>query len=136
MASINLNIDSIAGYTATERAEAISAELFAISRPPQVRHADDVSAYLFGWTTHPTTGECVLHAQTDYKIWVHPQNNLTNLIALMPDLPQEVQQGLIQLIQNSESITFAQLLTGEETTYTDEELEAKGFYNNENNNNP
>ena len=130
-----INIAPITGYTATERAEAISAELFAISRPPQVRHEADVSIYLFGWTTHPTTGECVLHAQTDYKIWVHPQNNLTNLIALMPDLPQEVQQGLIQLIQNSESITFAQLLTGLETTYTDEELETKGFYNNENNNN-
>jgi hypothetical protein len=76
----------------------------------------------------------VLHADTSHVIRVHPQNNLTNLIALMPDLPAQVQQGLIQLIQNSETITFGQLLTGEETTYTDEELEAKGFYNYENNN--
>jgi hypothetical protein len=127
MASINLNIAPMQGYTATERAEAISAELLKINMPIDENCA---SRYVFGWTTHPTTGECVLHAQTDYKIWVHPQNNLTNLIALMPDLPQEVQAGLVQLIQNSETITFGQLLTGEETTYTDEELEAKGFYNN------
>jgi hypothetical protein len=132
---INLNIAPIQGYTATQRAEAISEELFAISRPPQVRNTNDVSRYLFGWTTHPTTGDCVLHADTGYVINVHPQNNLTNLISLMPDLPQQVQAGLVQLIQNSETITFGQLLTGEETTYTDEELEAKGFYNNENNNN-
>ena len=136
MPFINLNIAPITGYTATERAEAISAELFALSRPPQVRHADDVSAYLFGLTTHPTTGECVLHADTSHEINVHPQNNLTNLIALMPDLPAEVKQGLIQLIQNSETITFGQLLTGDETTYTDEELEAKGFYNENNTTTP
>jgi hypothetical protein len=131
---INLHIAPIQGYTATERTKAISAELFAISRPPQVRQTQDGTTYLFGWTTHPTTGECVLHADTSYVINVHPQNNLTNLIALMPDLPAQVQQGLIQLIQNSETITFGQLLTGEETTYTDEELEAKGFYNENNNN--
>jgi len=135
MSNISLNITPIQGYTATERAEAISAELFAISRPPQVRNTNDVSRYLFGWTTHPTTGECVLHADMSHVIKVHPDNDLTNLIALMPDLPQQVQAGLVQLIQNSETITFGQLLTGEETTYTDEELEAKGFYNNENNNN-
>jgi len=122
------------GMTAAQRAEAISAELFAISRPLPVRDEADVSAWLFGWVAHPTEDKAVLQGIDDYVINVHPQNNLTNLIALMPDLPAEVKQGLIQLIQNSETITFGQLLTGDETTYTDEELEAKGFYNENNNN--
>jgi len=129
MSRINLNIAPITGYTPTERALAISRELWAIEWPPVVRQGNEVSTQVFGVTTHPTTGECVLHADTNYEINVLPQNNLTNLIALMPDLPSEVKQGLIQLIQNSASITFGQLLTGQEIIYTDEELETKGFYN-------
>jgi len=128
MPSINLLIAPIQGYTDTERAKAISAELLAISRPPQVRHELDVSRYLFGWSTHPTTGACVLHAQTDYKIWVHPDHDLTNLISLMPDLPEQVQAGLVQLIQNSETITFGQLLTGQETIYTQQQLADDGWF--------
>lgn len=128
MAFINLIIAPITGYTATQRAQAISAELFAISRPPQVRSAQDVSAYLFGWLTHPTTGEAILQADTDYVIRVHLQNNLNNLIALMPDLPQQVQAGLVQLIKNSQTITFGQLLTGAETILTEQELHTNGWY--------
>ena len=129
---INLNIGAIQGYTATERAQAISAELFAISRPPRVRQPEDVSTYLFGWQTHPTTGECVLIADKDYVIRVHPQNNLNNLIALMPDLPQAVKDGLEALIKNSQSITFGQLLIGNETILTNEQMTFDGWFETEN----
>jgi hypothetical protein len=137
MASINLNIAPIQGYTATERAEAISEELFAIGRPPQVRNTNDVSRYLFGWTTHQTTGACVLHADTSYVINVHPQNNLTNLIALMPKLhevPEEhekIVDYLVDLISTSQSITFGQLLTGNETIYTHQQLIDDGWFGDE-----
>ena len=43
-----------AGLTSYERAEAISYELWAISRPPAIRNPDDVTTYLFGWVKHPT----------------------------------------------------------------------------------
>jgi len=124
MPYIKLDIPPILGYTATERAQAISKELLRISMPIAEQCA---STYLFEWHTHPVTGACVLRADKNYVIWVHPQNNLTNLIALMPDLPEQVQAGLVQLIQNSQTITFGQLLTGTETTYNDDELIDLGF---------
>jgi predicted nucleotidyltransferase len=132
MAHINLNISLIQGYTATERAQAISAELFAITRPPNLRNADDVSLYLFGWITRPTTGEAVLQADSDYVINVHPQNNLNNLIALMPDLPQAVKDYLVDLIQNNQTITFGQLLIGNETILTNEQMATDGWFETEN----
>jgi hypothetical protein len=125
MEFINLNIAPITGYTATERAEAISSELLKISMPIVEQCA---SRYVFGCLTHPTTGECILQADTEYKIWVHPGNNLTNLIALMPALPQPVKEGLVALIENSQTITFGQLLTGQEDILTDEELTANGWF--------
>lgn len=128
MALVNLEIASITGYTPTERAEAISAELFAISRPPVVRQPDDVSIYRFGWITHPTTGAAILQADGDCEIIVHPDNDLTNLIALMPNLPLQVKQGLENMIKTSTTITFGQLLTGTETTYTEEEMQTNGWY--------
>jgi len=135
MALVNLNIAPIANYTAKQRAYALSEELLRIKKPFAIKGENDIAAYLYRVIEHPTEDKAVMVVNPSDVIMVHPQNNLTNLIALMPDLPQQVQAGLVQLIQNSETITFGQLLTGEETTYTDEELEAKGFYNNENNNN-
>ena len=129
MALVNLLIAPITGYTATERAAALSAELWNICRPLQVRDpAKDTNA-LFGWVTHPATGECVLQAYTDHVIRVHPDNNLSTLIALMPNLPLQVQAGLVALIENSQTITFGQLLTGQEDILTDAQLEADGWFN-------
>ncbi len=42
-----------AGLTSEQRAEAISYELWAISRPPAIRNPNDVTTYLFGWAKHP-----------------------------------------------------------------------------------
>ncbi len=75
-----------AGLTSEQRAEAISYELWAISRPPQVRNPNDVTTYLFGWVKHPTQDSAYtdivntsLEIDLNYNIIVHPENNLTNL---------------------------------------------------------
>ena len=134
MASTNLKILSIPNYSPTERAIALSSELLGISRPPAVRSQSDISRYLFGWTTHPITGECVLHVDLDHVIKVHPENNLSNLIALMPKMHEDPEQHqvivdqLSYLISNSQSITFGELLTGQEITLTNEELEQGGWF--------
>jgi len=108
--------------TAAERAEAISAELFAISRPPQVRAAKDVSRYLFGWVKHPTDDVAVLQAQTDYVIRVHPDNNISGLVALFPDLSEQERDGLTAFIQSSQFFEFGQILPSNSTIISDEEF--------------
>jgi hypothetical protein len=84
-----------AGLTSEQRAEAISYELWAISRPPAIRNPNDVTTYLFGWVKHPTQDSTypeivntALEVDLNYNIIVHPENNLTNLIALFPELSQ------------------------------------------------
>jgi hypothetical protein len=119
MASLNLLILPMQGYTAAERAEAISAELFAISRPVSVRQADDVSQYLFGWLEHPTEDKAVLQGIDGYKIRVHPEKNISKLITLLPDLtPSEIQQRG-NYINSVQSFEFQQMLPSNATIITD-----------------
>lgn len=123
----NLLIAPIQGMTATQRAEAISYELWAIARPPQVRQPED-TAYLFAWHTHPTTGQCVLQSITDYIIKVHPQNNLTNLIALFPDLSEGEKTALAGYITSSQQFAFGNIIPSNSTTLTDAEMQEGGWY--------
>lgn len=128
MALVNLDIAAIQGYTPTERAKALSAELAAICLPYSVRQEDDVTQFIFPVITHPTSKSCVLQVDTDKEIVVHPDNNLTNLIALMPALPQGVKTYLENLIKTNQTITFGQLLTGDETILTDEQMATDGWF--------
>jgi len=128
MAQINILTAPMQGYTATERAIAISRELWAIEWPPVVRQGNEISTQVFDVLTHPTTGEAVIKADTAHVIRVHPDNKLTKLIALMPALPQQVKNGLVALIENSQTITFSQLLTGTETILTDEQMATDGWF--------
>lgn len=118
-----IKILPIPTLTAAERAQAISAELFAISRPPQVRHAADVSNYLFGWVAHPTEDEAVLFGQADYIIRVHPDNNINGLVALFPELSEAEKTALTTFISNSQSFSFSAILPSNTVIISQEEFD-------------
>ena len=123
------------GLTSYERAEAISYELWAISRPPAIRNPNDVTAYMFGWVKHPTQDpayvevvDTALDVDTAYNIIVHPDNNLTNLIALFPELSQAEKDGLAAYIENSASFQFMYIVPSGVKVYTYEEMKEDGWF--------
>ena len=124
-----------AGLTSEQRAEAISYELWAISRPPAIRNPNDVTTYLFGWVKHPTQDpayqevvETALDVELDYNIIVHPENNLTNLIALFPELSQAERDGLAAFIESQQSFEFRYIVPGGVTVYTKQQMEENGWF--------
>jgi hypothetical protein len=117
-----IKILPIPTHSALERAAAISAELFAISRPPAVRDVEDVSNYLFGWVAHPTGNEAVLMGVANYQIKVHPQNNLTALMALFPALTEAEKAGLTAYIEGSQSFPFQNILPSTTEILTEQEF--------------
>jgi len=130
-----------AGLTSAQRAQAISYELFAISRPPQVRSEEDVTSYLFGWVKFPDGSDAAylpvvvdaaLEVDENTIIPVHPDNDLTNLIALFPELSQAEKDALSAYIQSQQSFPFVNIVPSETKLFTREEMEAAGWFNTQN----
>jgi hypothetical protein len=124
-----------AGLTSEQRAEAISYELWAISRPPAIRNPNDVTTYLFGCVKHPTQDSTyteivntALEVDLNYNIIVHPENNLTNLIALFPELSQAEKDALAAFIESQQSFEFRYIVPGGVTVYTKQQMEENGWF--------
>jgi hypothetical protein len=121
--NINLQILPTLGYSSQERAMLISEELFAISRPKSVKSLDDVSNYLFGWVTHKSEDISVLNAISDYIIKVHPDNDITKLVSLFPELSSGEKENLTNYITNTNEFPFSNILPSNSVFISDEDLE-------------
>lgn len=94
--------------SAAARAEAISKELYYITRPPHVRQQDDLSIMVF--SVVEAKESVYLEVLLDYIISVHPENDVSTLAALFPDLSAAEKNSLVQFIQNSNSFEFQNII--------------------------
>ena len=121
-----------AGLTSEERAISISRELFRIQRP--IDQQNDATLYLFGWIKHPTkdpnyidTVNAALQIDTNQVIYVHPDNDLTNLIALFPELSQAEKDGLAAFIESQQMFLFKYIIPSDVTVFTEAEMKSAGW---------
>ncbi len=123
-----LIVKSTKNLTATERAEAISKELYSISRPDTIKEETDVSMYLFGVVEHPDGVQASLSVDLDYVIVVHEDNDLSNLIALFSNLSAEESNALQAYIKTHSSFVFSNILPSDAILKTQEEMETDGWF--------
>jgi len=125
------------GLNSKDRADQISFELWAISRPIGVRPSNETTKYLFGRIHHPATDEAdpnfnmaALPVDLEYQVYVHPENNLDALLALFPEVPTEELNQLSTHIGSSASnkFRFGDIIPSTATVRTKEELEAAGWF--------
>ncbi len=121
-----------AGLTSEQRAIAISRELFRIQRP--INQQNDATLYLFGWIKHPTkdpnyidTVNAALQIDTNQVIYVHPDNDLTNLIALLPELSQVEKDGLAAFIESQQMFLFKYIIPSDVTVFNIDQMKAGGW---------
>jgi hypothetical protein len=119
-------------HTSEQRAMAISTELFNISRPVKIKEEHDATQYLFGWITHPNPTDRTTTALSiddiNQIIPVHPDKDLTNLIALFEDLTQQERDALAGYISSQQSFPFAHIIPSSTQVFTHEEMEADGWF--------
>lgn len=103
----------ISDLLSEERTKRISEELYSISRPTKIRQDKDISTYLFGWIIHPESNPnnqnyklTALVVDLNYEIYVHPQNDLTQLFNLFPEVSQDEKNSITSLIENSTNRRF------------------------------
>jgi hypothetical protein len=122
-----------AGLTSGQRSIAITRELFRIQRP--IDQQNDATLYLFGWVKHPTQDQnytdvvdTALQVDVNQIIYVHPENNLTNLIALFPELSQAESDGLAAFIESQQSFPFQYIIPSDVTVFTYQQMKDAGWF--------
>ena len=130
MATVYLPVEeTIEGMTSAERAEAIDREVWRLRRPLSVQSPNDITQFYYPRITHPETGQVAIVGQTDEEVRIHPDVDLTDLLALLPEVPQEEKDGLVMFIDANRggSVPFGQLIPSTSTQLTQVEAEAEGW---------
>ena len=130
MATVYLPVEAtIPGMTSGERATAINAEVWALLRPASLQLPQDTK-YKYPQITHPTTGQVAIVGDTTEQIYIHPDVDLTNLLALMPEVPQAEKDGLVAYIDANKggSVPFSTLIPSSSEQLTQAEAEAAGWF--------
>ena len=134
MATVYLPVEAtIPGMDSAERAEAIDAEVWALRRPDSVRSPQDITRYYYPRITHPTTGQVAIVGDTEENVRIHPDVDLTKLLALLPEVPQAEKDGLVMFIDANRggTVPFGQLIPSTSTQLTEVEAEAEGWFPDE-----
>ena len=130
MTTVYLPVEAtIPGMTSAERAEAIDAEVWRLVRPASVQLPQDTK-YIYPRITHPETGQVAIVGDTTEMIRIHPDVDLTDLLALLPEVPQAEKDGLVMFIDANRggSVPFGQLIPSTSTQLTQGEAEAEGWF--------
>ena len=98
-------------------------------RPASVQLPQDTK-YIYEQITHPTTGQVAIVGDTDENVPIHPDVDLTNLLALLPEVPQVEKDGLVAFIDANRggSVPFGQLIPSTSEQLTQVEAEAAGWF--------
>ena len=130
MATVYLPVEAtIPGMTSGERAYAINAEVWAFLRPSALQLPQDTK-YKYPQITHPTTGQVAIVGDTTEQIYIHPDVDLTELLLLLPEVPQAEKDGLVMFIDMNRggTVPFGQLIPSTSTQLTQVEAEAEGWF--------
>ena len=130
MATVYLPVEAtIPGMTSGERAEAIDAEVWCLRRPAALQLPQDTKFY-YPRITHPTTGQVAIVGDTTEEVRINEAVDLTELLALLPEVPQAEKDGLVMFIDANKggSVPFGQLIPSTSTQLTQAEAEALGWF--------
>lgn len=119
------------GLESLERAQAISEQLYYISMPKAVRPDDYVSKYVFGWIQHPEEDLYALQiSDLDYEIYVHPDNDLTELLALFPEVSEAEKAQLSAYIESEKErrFPFQNIIPSTATVRDEAYMDAQGWF--------
>jgi len=123
MAVVYLPVRPELNMTSAERAEALNREVFRLIRPTSVRHPMDVTEFMYLDWPNESTGQHALIADTEDLIYIDPAVDLTLLLALMPEVPQQEKDQLVAFIDanRGQHIPFGYLIpsTSEQLTETE-----------------
>jgi len=129
MSQAFINIEPQGLLRSKERAEAISRELYNISRPVHIQREDEKGVKLFSVIDHPIQeGRAALEVFTDRLIECHPEAVLERLVALFPEVSEAERYFLSSSIHQSTILTFGVMLPSTVTLRDVTYMLKEGFF--------
>lgn len=96
--------------TSAQRAEAISRELYNVTRPLSIQEPYEAAYNYAPIIYHPITGDAALMVDPKHLIFVHEQATLEKLTALFPELTEDIRFALTSMAWQLRSFTFESIL--------------------------
>ena len=128
MATVYLPVTERINLTSEERAKGISRELYNLKLPKHLHEPGRTSTMLLATIQHPETGQWACVGDSELSIQVHPQRDVTALVALFPQLTTEERSAMTYYITTSEVVMFQYLMPSDSEVLTQEEAEAAGWF--------
>ena len=96
--------------TSAQRAQAISRELYNVTRPLPIQEPHEAAYRYAPVIYHPLTGDAALQVDPKHVIVVHEQATLEKLTALFPELTEDVRFALTSMAWQLRNFTFQSIL--------------------------
>mgnify|MGYP003109079508 FL=1 len=130
MATVYLPVEPTTDMTSEERAKAINAEVWHLRRPAQYISPQDITRYYYPTITHPTTGQVAIVGDTEEQVRIHQDVDMTVMISLMPEVPQDEKDQLVAYIDANRggTVAFSTFIPSSSTQLTEAEAEAAGWF--------
>ena len=129
MATVYLPVEPIEGMDSAERAEALDAQVWCLRRPQSLQSPQDITKYYYPRITHPDTGQVAIVGDTTEEVYINPAVDLTEMLALLPEVPQAEKDGLVMFVDANKggSVPFGQLIPSTSTQLTEAEAISLGW---------
>ena len=128
MATVYLPVTARLNLTSEQRAQGISQELYNLILPKHLREPDRITTQLLSLIQHPDTGQWACVGDSDLAINVHPERDVTALVALFPQLTTEERSAMTYYITTNAVVYFQYLMPSDAEQLTQEEAEAAGWF--------
>ena len=128
MATVYLPVTERINLTSEQRAKGISKELYNLKLPKHLHEPGRTTTMLLATIQHPTTGQWACVGDSELTINVHPERDVTALVALFPQLTTDERSAMTYYITTSDVVMFQYLMPSDSEVLTQEEAEAAGWF--------
>lgn len=129
MSKVYLPVQPRIGLGSFERAKGISVELYNLKQPKHLQDPMQVTTQMLPVVQHPISLQWACIADTDLQIVVHPERDVTALVALFPQLSTDERAQMTYYISTSPVVIFSYLMPSDAEILTEAEAEAAGWIN-------
>ena len=127
MTYLMLPVEPIEGMTSEERAVALDTETWRLMRPASIQFPGEVTQTFWGHVYNGTQAGFWVVAEE--QVYISPEVDLTNLLALLPEVPQSEKNALVSYIEANENsyVPFENLVPSTSTQLSEYEAVELGW---------